>query len=240
MPNRYDEFEWTGLARDADLVVAVSEHAGRGGAGISMRRVRPWNNCVDPQRFDLGRCSRQAVRCELGVDENAPVLVSVAALEERKGIQPWPDAPCRGSYRSSRTSNTGFWAKAPIGAALDAGGRPARSGRYVRFLGSRQDVAAVLAGADVGCLLSRGEAFPLAMLEYLAMGLPAVTSRHAPFDSLVRTEWGVTTSETHSTAWPARHWRPYYATRIGGGRWAGPVVSTSSVTTPGSGRPTNI
>ena len=36
------------------------------------------------------------------------------------------------------------------------------------------------------------------MLEYLAMGLPAVTSRHAPFDSLVRTEWGVTTSETDS------------------------------------------
>ena len=83
----------------------------------------------------------------------------------------------------------------PHRGALEAEAGQLGLARHVRFLGPRKDVPAVLAGADVGCLLSYGEAFPLAMLEYLAMKLPAVTSRHAPFDSLVRTEWGVTTSE---------------------------------------------
>ena len=86
-PNRYDEFEWTGLARDADLVVAVSEYVARGARAHFGRPCATVDNGVDPQRFDLGRCSRQAARNELGVGENAPVLVSVAALEERKGIQ---------------------------------------------------------------------------------------------------------------------------------------------------------
>jgi glycosyltransferase involved in cell wall biosynthesis len=46
----------------------------------------------------------------------------------------------------------------------------------VRLLGERSDVAALLAEADVGVLTSRFEALPVALLEYMAAGLPVVVT----------------------------------------------------------------
>jgi glycosyltransferase involved in cell wall biosynthesis len=197
VPYRYNEFEWTGLARDANLVVGVSEYVTRGARANFERPCATVNNGVDPRRFDLKRHSRQAARREMGVDENTPVLVSVTALEERKGIQ-WV---MRALPRLlSEFPDLQYWVlgEGPHRAPLEAEAARLGLGSHVRFLGARKDVPAVLTGADVGCLLSYGEAFPLAMLEYLAMGLPAVTSRHPPFDSLVRTDWGLMISERDS------------------------------------------
>lgn len=47
----------------------------------------------------------------------------------------------------------------------------------VLWLGPRQDVAALLAAADVGVLSSRWEGLPLALLEYGWAGLPVVATR---------------------------------------------------------------
>jgi glycosyltransferase involved in cell wall biosynthesis len=54
----------------------------------------------------------------------------------------------------------------------------ARSGlqEQVRMLGERSDVGALLAEADVGVLTSRYEALPVALLEYMAAGLPALVT----------------------------------------------------------------
>jgi glycosyltransferase involved in cell wall biosynthesis len=197
VPYRYNEFEWTGLARDADLIVGVSEYVTRGARAQFERPCATVDNGVDPRRFDLGRYSRQAARRELGVDENTPVLVSVTALEERKGIQ-WILRALPRLF--SEFPDLHYWVlgEGSHREALEAEAALLGLGRHVRFLGPRKDVPAVLAGADVGCLLSYGEAFPLAMLEYLAMKLPVVTSRHPPFDSLVRTDWGLMTYEKDS------------------------------------------
>jgi glycosyltransferase involved in cell wall biosynthesis len=46
----------------------------------------------------------------------------------------------------------------------------------VRFLGARNDVADLLRGASIGVLMSRREGLPLAVLEMMATGLPAVVS----------------------------------------------------------------
>ena len=48
---------------------------------------------------------------------------------------------------------------------------------HVSFLGSRDDVPAVLAGCDVGVLSSVSEGLPLALLEYGLAALPAVATR---------------------------------------------------------------
>ena len=47
----------------------------------------------------------------------------------------------------------------------------------VSFLGSRDDVPALLAACDVGVLSSSSEGFPLALVEYGLAGLPAIATR---------------------------------------------------------------
>ena len=49
--------------------------------------------------------------------------------------------------------------------------------KHVSLLGERQDVNAILRAGSVGVLSSAGEAFPLTLLEYGLVGLPAVATR---------------------------------------------------------------
>jgi glycosyltransferase involved in cell wall biosynthesis len=48
--------------------------------------------------------------------------------------------------------------------------------RHVRFLGWRRDLATVYASADVCVLTSRNEGTPVAVIEALAAGIPAVST----------------------------------------------------------------
>ena len=50
-------------------------------------------------------------------------------------------------------------------------------GGHITILGERRDVAAVLAGCDIGVLSSASEGLPLALLEYGMAGLPVVATR---------------------------------------------------------------
>ncbi len=49
-------------------------------------------------------------------------------------------------------------------------------GDHVRIAGSRSDITALLAGADGGLLATKNETGPIAVLEYMAAGLPFVAS----------------------------------------------------------------
>jgi len=61
----------------------------------------------------------------------------------------------------------------------------------VRFVGERADVHEILAGAHVGVSTSRAEAAgPLALLEYMAAGLPVVMMSAGDADELVRASGG--------------------------------------------------
>ena len=50
-------------------------------------------------------------------------------------------------------------------------------GRNVTFLGSRADIPEILRAADIGLLPSRSEGGPIAILEYMAAGLPFISTR---------------------------------------------------------------
>jgi glycosyltransferase involved in cell wall biosynthesis len=68
-------------------------------------------------------------------------------------------------------------------------------GKHVSLLGNRDNIVDFLAAGDIGCLLSRGEAMPLSLIEFMAMQLPVVTSGNPPFEEFVRPGWGALVDE---------------------------------------------
>jgi glycosyltransferase involved in cell wall biosynthesis len=131
-------------------------------------------NGVDPSAFP-SHPDRKRVREELGI-VSGPVLVMIARLTEAKGhryllqafpnlLKTWPQFCCvfvgAGELHDSLHR-----------MAIDLGVE-----RACRFVGVREDIADVLAAADIVVLPSLAEGFPFVLLEALAMGCPVVASR---------------------------------------------------------------
>lgn len=190
VPHRYLEFERFDLIARAHRLIAVSNHVA---AQVEKRYARDCSvieNGVDSARFQPSIELRSNIRRMRGISSNSYVLVTVAALEERKGIQyllnalpyllkDFPDIEYwilgEGSYRNE------------LKLLIEKLGLI----KNVRLKGQVTDVVPFLAASDLGVLLSVGEAHPIALLEYLSMELPVVTSDSPPFDVMVREEWGV-------------------------------------------------
>ena len=131
-------------------------------------------NGVDLSVFS-SQFDRQTVRREIG-ELQGPVLVTIARLTEQKGhrylvqalpslLETWPQLCCL-------FVGDGELRDALHRMAIDLGVE-----RACRFVGVRQDIADILAAADVMVLPSLSEGFPFVLLEALAMGCPVVASR---------------------------------------------------------------
>jgi len=194
-PHRYREFARWKFQRDATHLIAVSQATAKEVQQWSGRPCAVIGHGVDANRFRPDPALRAQIRQKLGLGLDVPILISVAALEERKGIQ-WviqtlPELLKRipeihylivgdGQYRSD----------------LDAlvAGLGLKS--QVHFLGSKLDVHPFLCAADIMMILSQGEASSISLLEALACEVPAITSAYPPFDELMSDAWGIRVDET--------------------------------------------
>jgi glycosyltransferase involved in cell wall biosynthesis len=131
-------------------------------------------NGVDLAAFSA-QPNRRKIRLELGITEG-PVLVTVARLTEAKGhryllqalprlLETWPHLCCV------------FVGNGELRDQLQRLVRELAIERSCRFVGIREDIADILAAADVVVLPSLSEGFPFVLLEALAMGCPVVASR---------------------------------------------------------------
>ena len=128
---------------------------------------------------DSSACSslsnRQQVRQELGLAQG-PVLVMIGRLTDQKGhryllqalselLRMWPQLCCLfvGEGELLNTLQR---------MAMDLGVE-----RACRFVGVREDIADILAAADVCVLPSLSEGFSFVLLEALTMGCPVVATR---------------------------------------------------------------
>jgi glycosyltransferase involved in cell wall biosynthesis len=141
--------------------------------GIPASRIDVIPNGIDPSRFPpheySSRPRRIAMVACLREEKRIDVLISAAPSI----LARYPDAefliagdgPCRED----------LVAQARASGVIDR----------CRFLGHRDDVPAVLAGADVFVLPSRSEAFPNSIIEAMAAGLPVVASNVGGIPELV-------------------------------------------------------
>jgi glycosyltransferase involved in cell wall biosynthesis len=165
----------------AARVFAVSESLKRHAVtlGVPGERIVVVGNGVDTEKFH--RLPQRAAREALGIPQDAPVIVSVGALVERKGfhrvMECLPDL--RERFPGLRylvvggASPEGDWSRELHRRAGELG-----VADCVHFLGALAPEALKepLSAADVFVLATRNEGWANVFLEAMACGLPVVTT----------------------------------------------------------------
>jgi glycosyltransferase involved in cell wall biosynthesis len=129
-------------------------------------------NGVDLARFAPGPAD-PALREALGLEPAVPVVGYFGRLERGKGVDVLLDAAERLHARLPATAFL-FVGDGPLRASLVA--RAAAAGLPARFVGPRDDVAALLRLCAVLVLASRQEAFGRVLIEAMATGVPVVAT----------------------------------------------------------------
>ena len=171
------------VARFSDAVIAVSEaDRARMVADVGMpadRVVLIHNGIAEPEGGN-----ENAVRRELELAPGAPVLLQTATLRPQKAVEVMIGAmaPLRRVHPDVRLLVAGQGDVDRLqGLAAAEGVADA-----VSLLGPRRDVTDLLAAANVGVLSSDFEGMPLAVLEYMAAGLPVVATGVGGLPEIVR------------------------------------------------------
>ena len=161
--------------RIADASVAVSNAAAGYLPERARSRVTVIHNGVDPMALSPGP-AQPHIRRELATDPSAPIVLAMCRLDPRKGVDRIIRAVAaldgdlgRAQLAIVGTSNTGEG----LARRLRALGAELLGAR-IRFLGPRQDIAAVLRSVDVLVQASSREALGLSVLEAQACGTPVV------------------------------------------------------------------
>lgn len=143
--------------------------------GLPTERITVLHNALGPEDFRPSR-DPLAVRSELGVDPDTPVVGTFAHLSEKKGHRELFEAipnvlrECPGAQ---------FWivGQGVLRDELEATARQHGFHSQVRFLGFRRDTADLMQAVDVMALPSRREPCALVYLEAALMGKPIVACR---------------------------------------------------------------
>ncbi|MBI4577501.1 MAG: glycosyltransferase [Planctomycetes bacterium] len=144
--------------------------------GADPARVAVIPNGIDAARFRQPPGTRERVRRSLGIPTGSPVAIQVANLNAGKGHRDLLEAAARVVVRGPRLHLL-LVGEGPEAESLRRLAEGLGIGASVHLLGSRRDVPALLAAADLAVLSSHTEGFSNALLEYAAAGLPALATR---------------------------------------------------------------
>jgi len=168
------------LSRLPDAVLTNSSEARRfhQGLGYRARRFEVIPNGFDTARFRPDPEARRAVREELGIPQDAPVVGHVARFDPMKGHDTFIEAA---SLAESRLGDPHFLL---VGRGVDDDNVvlarwlscSGLDGGRVHLLGERNDVPRLMAAMDAHVSSSLGESFPNAVGESMACGVPNVVT----------------------------------------------------------------
>ncbi len=145
--------------------------------GYAAERLTVIPNGVDAARFRPDPQARAELRREFGVPEAAPLIGFVARYHPLKDHATFVDAAAKlaRAQPAVRFLLCGPGVE-PSNSELTGLLRAAQLSDRVLLLGPRGDVPRLLAACDMAALTSRSEAFPLALVEAMACGLPCTAT----------------------------------------------------------------
>ncbi len=182
--------EWLG-GRMTDVFLTVSEEEASDARRLGIARgATAVLNGRDPRIFHPDPAARARLRATLGVPEDRVVVAAVSRLVRHKGhaelaaaMRDVPGAELWVVGNRLATDRGDDVAVTLTGAGL---------GERLRLLGYREDVAAVLAAADVFALPSHFEGLPMSVIEAMLTGLPVVaTDIRGPREQVVNDVTGL-------------------------------------------------
>ncbi|HLE83314.1 MAG TPA: glycosyltransferase, partial [Thermoanaerobaculia bacterium] len=156
-------------------------------AGLAPERLTVVHNGVDVGGVRRGAgeaAARAAIRRELGVAADAPLALTVSVLRAGKGLEVLLEAvpAVLDALPRARFAVVG---DGPARDSLQASAAAAGLTAALVWTGFRRDVPALLAAADLFVLPSLDDAFPTALLEAMAAGLPVVATRAGGIPEIV-------------------------------------------------------
>ena len=131
-------------------------------------------NGVDVRRYSQPG-DRAAVRHQLGLPEDAHLMVLVGTLKRQKGHRYLIEAAQQALPRHQKLHIL-LAGDGELGDELRAQTRELGLSKHVHFLGSRSDIPALLAACDSFVLPSLWEGLPMALIEAMASGLPVIAT----------------------------------------------------------------
>lgn len=199
VPHRYHSLVRSGLVRSAQQVVAVSRFVADDARSILGRNSAVISHGVDVAHFAPNPVRRAEIRRQWDIPLEAPLLLSIAALEERKGMQ-WmlqalPEVARQWPYVRYIIVGDG-----PLESELRERTEKLGVQTLIRFVPATPNVLPFYQAADLFVILARGEASSLVSLEALACEVPVLASKHPPFDELICSDWGRQVDETSPEA----------------------------------------
>lgn len=159
--------------RAPDRLLAVSQRVGAVLAefGVSRENIDVVHSAVDLERLRVPPLSRAS----LGVDEDAPLVVSAGALVGHKDHENLVDAAAR-VHKEFPRLRVVIAGEGPLRGALETRIAEAGLSEAVTLLGHRDDAPALLRAADVYVSSSWSEGLGTSVLEALACGTPVVAT----------------------------------------------------------------
>jgi glycosyltransferase involved in cell wall biosynthesis len=162
-----------------DRLLVVSEACRQSLPPALRRRATVVVHGIDLEPIDEARRRheeyRGAVRAELGVADGELLALTVAGLRWPKGYDILLPAARRVVDRGVPVRFVAV-GDGPLRRDLERQHTALGLGDHFRFVGERDDVARLLAAADMFVLPSRQEGLPLALMEAVCSGLPVVAT----------------------------------------------------------------